>query len=331
MAARGHEVALACRAGGILEGRARGPRASTCTPFPFRGDWSPSAALGLARLARRVRPRRGARPRSARARRRAGGATRRAWPAAASTSRSRAAASRWKYGRCRRVIAVSAAVAAVLRRDGVAPERVRVVYEGVPDRAAGAGRTGHAGRARRADDGAGGRQRRRAHRSQGPSRRCSRPRPRVAARVPGGPLRDRGRRRAQGRAPRPGGRARAAGPRGLRRLPRGSRPADPRLRRLLPVLEDGGAGDEPARRDVLRAPGGRDGRGRDPGGGRGRRHRARGPGAGSGRAGGGAGRRPWRIRPARERMGAAGRRRFESRFSADRMVDATLAVYGELR
>ena len=36
-------------------------------------------------------------------------------------------------------------------------------------------------------------------------------------------------------------------------------------------------------------------------------------------------------RPLRERMGASGRRRFESRFSADRMVDATLAVYSELR
>jgi glycosyltransferase involved in cell wall biosynthesis len=34
---------------------------------------------------------------------------------------------------------------------------------------------------------------------------------------------------------------------------------------------------------------------------------------------------------ARNRLGSAGRRRFESRFSADRMVEATLAVYGELR
>jgi rhamnosyl/mannosyltransferase len=33
---------------------------------------------------------------------------------------------------------------------------------------------------------------------------------------------------------------------------------------------------------------------------------------------------------ARERYGAAGRARFEARFSADRMVDATLAVYGEI-
>ena len=32
----------------------------------------------------------------------------------------------------------------------------------------------------------------------------------------------------------------------------------------------------------------------------------------------------------RDRMGTAGRRRFEARFSADRMVEATLAVYDEL-
>ena len=42
--------------------------------------------------------------------------------------------SRWKYGRCARVIAVSRAVAAVLRRDGLPEDRLRVVYEGVPDR-----------------------------------------------------------------------------------------------------------------------------------------------------------------------------------------------------
>jgi glycosyltransferase involved in cell wall biosynthesis len=42
--------------------------------------------------------------------------------------------SRWKYGRCRRVIAVSRAVARVLEGDGLPAARVRVVYEGVPDR-----------------------------------------------------------------------------------------------------------------------------------------------------------------------------------------------------
>jgi glycosyltransferase involved in cell wall biosynthesis len=47
--------------------------------------------------------------------------------------------SRRKYGACDRVIAVSEAIAAVLRRGGIASERVRVVYEGVPDRPAQAG------------------------------------------------------------------------------------------------------------------------------------------------------------------------------------------------
>ena len=55
MAARGHQVALACRAGGVLEARARAAGLDVHA-LPFRGDWSPSAALGLARLARGARP-----------------------------------------------------------------------------------------------------------------------------------------------------------------------------------------------------------------------------------------------------------------------------------
>jgi glycosyltransferase involved in cell wall biosynthesis len=42
--------------------------------------------------------------------------------------------SRWKYGRCRRVIAVSRAIVSVLEADGVSRGRVSLVYEGVPDR-----------------------------------------------------------------------------------------------------------------------------------------------------------------------------------------------------
>jgi len=38
-----------------------------------------------------------------------------------------------------------------------------------------------------------------------------------------------------------------------------------------------------------------------------------------------------RDRAARERMGAAGRERFETTFSANRMVDNTLAVYQGIR
>jgi glycosyltransferase involved in cell wall biosynthesis len=47
--------------------------------------------------------------------------------------------SRWKYRRCRRVIAVSRAVARVLEGDGLPEASVRVVYEGVPDRPPAAG------------------------------------------------------------------------------------------------------------------------------------------------------------------------------------------------
>jgi glycosyltransferase involved in cell wall biosynthesis len=50
--------------------------------------------------------------------------------------------SRWKYRRCRRVIAVSQAVARVLEGDGLPAARVRVVYEGVPDRAPAGGGEG---------------------------------------------------------------------------------------------------------------------------------------------------------------------------------------------
>src|SRR5262245_25524599 len=54
-AARGHDVTVACRAGGALEARAQaeGVRAA---PLPFRGDLWPPAILGLSRLLRRAAP-----------------------------------------------------------------------------------------------------------------------------------------------------------------------------------------------------------------------------------------------------------------------------------
>jgi glycosyltransferase involved in cell wall biosynthesis len=132
MAARGHEVALACRAGGILEGRAVSAGLDVHA-FPFRGDWSPFAALGLARLARLARPQVvHAHDPHALAAALVVGAPRVASRRVDFAVEGRV--SRWKYGRCERIVAVSEAVARVLRRDGVAPGRVRVVYEGVPDR-----------------------------------------------------------------------------------------------------------------------------------------------------------------------------------------------------
>jgi glycosyltransferase involved in cell wall biosynthesis len=137
MAARGHEVTLACQAGGTLAERARGAGLAVRT-LAFRGDLSPAAVVALAAALRETRAEvvqmhdphalsagRLARPLAGRA---ALVATRRVDFAL------RGFLSRRKYAACDRVIAVSEAIARVVRRDGVPAERVRVVYEGVPDR-----------------------------------------------------------------------------------------------------------------------------------------------------------------------------------------------------
>jgi glycosyltransferase involved in cell wall biosynthesis len=133
MGTRGHQVALACRGGSVLGSRARAAGVDV-HEFAFRGDWSPTAAAGLARLARRFQPDvvHAHDPHALAAVLAVGGT-----PRVASRRVDfaiRGFASRWKYDRCQRVIAVSGAVAAVLRHAGLRPERVRVVYEGVPDR-----------------------------------------------------------------------------------------------------------------------------------------------------------------------------------------------------
>jgi len=137
MAARGHDVALACRAGGVLEQRARAAGLDV-HPVPFGGDLSPWAALALRRVVARARPEVvqlhdphavGAAFLPVRLGRLRAVATRRVdFPL-------RGALSRLKYAGCGRVIAVSRAIASVLAGAGLGPERVRVVYEGVPDRA----------------------------------------------------------------------------------------------------------------------------------------------------------------------------------------------------
>ena len=140
MARRGHEVAVACRA----RRRAREARA---VRGPRRAPPSLSAATG-----RRARPG-GSRAWRARFRpdvvhahdphAHRGRARGLRAPRVASRRVDfpvRGAASRWKYARCGRVVAVSRAVADVLGSGGVDPARVRLVYEGVPDRRAAAGR-----------------------------------------------------------------------------------------------------------------------------------------------------------------------------------------------
>jgi L-malate glycosyltransferase len=142
MAGRGHQVLLACQKGGVLEERARAAGLDVCG-LRFQGDLSPLAVAGLSGLLRRQRPQvvqahdphalscavlaRPLAPRAALvATRRVDFALRGRW-------------SRWKYTQAARVIAVSAAVRAVLRRDGLGDDALRLVYEGVPDRPPAAG------------------------------------------------------------------------------------------------------------------------------------------------------------------------------------------------
>ena len=143
-AARGHDVVVACRRGGALESRARDAGVAV-RALPFRGDLWPPAVLGLARALRESRaeilqlhdPH--AVGSGVAAARLAGG------PATVATRRVdfrlRGPLSRWKYGRCGRVVAVSRAIASVLEADGVPRDRVALVYEGVPDREPPAGGT----------------------------------------------------------------------------------------------------------------------------------------------------------------------------------------------
>ena len=141
-AARGHSVTIACRAGGQLEARARAAGLAVL-PLAFAGDLAPCAFLGLARLLRRETPdvvhahdphatasavlalglSPGARLVASR---------RVALPLRGALSKS-------KYGACDRVIAVSRAVERVLTEGGLEASRIRLIYDGVPDRVATAG------------------------------------------------------------------------------------------------------------------------------------------------------------------------------------------------
>ena len=139
LAERGHAVAVACRAGGDLEARLREARVQV-HPMAFRGDLSPLAALTLARAIRSFRPEvmqlhdPHAISAGLMATRLQGGArlvaTRRVdFPL-------RGALSLRKYRSCGRVIVVSRAIGSVLEAAGVPASRLRLVYEGVPSRPA---------------------------------------------------------------------------------------------------------------------------------------------------------------------------------------------------
>lgn len=142
MSSRGHDVVLACRAGGELEAKAR--RAGLrVRPVPFRGDLWPPAVAALATVLRKERPEVAqlhdphAVSACLIARRLAGHlpmvATRRVdFPLRGSLSRA-------KYRSCERVIAVSTAIRDVLLGARLGEERLRLVYEGVRDRPPTAG------------------------------------------------------------------------------------------------------------------------------------------------------------------------------------------------
>jgi L-malate glycosyltransferase len=142
MAARGMDAAIACRAGGELEARARAAGA-VVKPVPFRGDLWPPAILALARLLRRERPA-GLLLHDPHAVSAGLVACRLAGRAALVAVRRvdfplRGAFSRAKYAACDRVIVVSRAIGSVVEAGGVRAERLRLVYEGVPERVPAAG------------------------------------------------------------------------------------------------------------------------------------------------------------------------------------------------
>jgi L-malate glycosyltransferase len=138
MKSRGHEVVLAARRGGILAARAR-EAGLLVHEIPFGSELSPRAAVAMAGVLAAVRPQivqahdphaltacllaTAPRPRLPIVATRRVDFVPRSFP------------SRLKYQVCPRVIAVSRAAYDVMAGAGVYEERLRLVYEGVSDRA----------------------------------------------------------------------------------------------------------------------------------------------------------------------------------------------------
>lgn len=142
MKRQGHDVAIAACRGGVLETRAAEAGIHT-RRIAFRGDLSPAAVVRLAREMRDFRPDI-VHAHDAHALSAALFAIRIARTGVLVAARRvdfslRGAFSRFKYRQARRVIAASRAIASILERDGISPEHIRVVYEGVKDRAPKAG------------------------------------------------------------------------------------------------------------------------------------------------------------------------------------------------
>jgi len=140
MERRGHEVIVACRAGSALRDRARAAGLEV-HEVAFGGDFVPGPVLALRSLVRRFRADvvHVHDPHAVAAALWLGSSRARLIASRRVDFALRGPLSRWKYRRCRRVIAVSAAVRRVLEQDGLPAASVPVVYEGVPDRAPGGG------------------------------------------------------------------------------------------------------------------------------------------------------------------------------------------------
>jgi glycosyltransferase involved in cell wall biosynthesis len=134
----GHEVTLVARCGSELEARAHAAGTDTFT-IGVRGDFSPRASLKLNRLIRNRQPdiihAHDAHALSIAMTAMAMGGSGSLIAARRVDFHLRSSFSRFKYRCAKRIIAASRAIASVLETDGILPEGIRVVYEGVPDRA----------------------------------------------------------------------------------------------------------------------------------------------------------------------------------------------------
>ena len=139
MARLGHDVTLVCRRGGALAERARRAGLDVAEVSFRGGDVAPGSALSLARLIRAKRPdvlhmhdphaiAVGLMARLLAGSGAATIATRRV------DFRVRGMLSRLKYRSCGRVVAVSQAIVDVLVADGVPGQQIRLVHEGVQER-----------------------------------------------------------------------------------------------------------------------------------------------------------------------------------------------------
>jgi glycosyltransferase involved in cell wall biosynthesis len=142
MKARGHEVALACRRASPLHERAE-KAGLEVAPVDFGGELSPRPAFQVARALGRLRPAvvQAHDPHALTAchAARIGGAHAPLVATRRVDFRPRGPLAVWKYQAAVRVVVVSRAIHDVMTGAGVDAARLRLVYEGVPDRAPAAG------------------------------------------------------------------------------------------------------------------------------------------------------------------------------------------------